>query len=500
MATTRARGACARDTRGRAGAFADAGVDQERRDLRAPGRAHGLVVVGELARGAVREEAGVVGETPNLAARLVDSAPPDAVHVSGVTRSLTKDEFEWRDVGMAHLEGLSRAIHVYQVMSVRRREQAMEFGEKSGAATLAGREHEVSFLQERWRLVLEGAGGVIAITGEPGIGKSRLIRAFAEGLQAVDHRKVIFNCSPYHANSVFFPVADYLNRWLEKSDEDKLAQLANAAAALGLSAAEVVPIIASLLALPIVAPYRIPQVSARIQREMTMEILVEWIRRGADDRPTLLVVEDLHWSDASSLEFFFLLVNQIRTSRILMLLAFRPDFRAPALLHPHAAHLPLDRLTTSQVHEMIQQVAGEKRLSASVRDQLVHRTDGVPLSSKQRSKAVIESNVRRKRGRLSLPASSIDFDIPISLHATLMSRLDSLSSPKPSRSASWQAQPKQSRSAPPCSGGSFPMSSLPRSRPCPPSRSNVALRNWSTRSSSFSAACRRGRTTRSSTR
>jgi class 3 adenylate cyclase/predicted ATPase len=391
----------------------------------------GLVVVGELARGAVREEAGVVGETPNLAARLMELATPNSVCVSNVTFALAKNNFECREVGATRLKGLSRPINIYEVISARTREGVVEFSEKTNVTALTGREHEVSFLSDRWRQVLEGRGQVVALIGEPGIGKSRLVRAFADSLDGTEHLTITFYCSPYFSNSALFPVVEYLHRWLEKSGVNKLEQLADAVATVGMSPGTVVPVIASLLSLPIAAPYESPQISARIQRDLTMEFLLGWITHQARSRPTLLVVEDLHWADASSLELVHLLLNQIQSTRILVLLAFRPEFRASLLKHSQVAHLPLDRLTTRQVYEMVEHVAGGKRLPALVCDQLVAKTDGVPLFVEELTKAVVESTALVASDEGNQPsAASVHFDIPISLHATLMARLDSLGSGK----------------------------------------------------------------------
>jgi predicted ATPase/class 3 adenylate cyclase len=389
----------------------------------------GLVVVGDLAHGAVREEAGAVGEAPNLAARLIEVAPPNSILVSGVTHAMIKDHFECREFRATRFKGLSRPITVFEVNRVRTQESVVEPGRSIEG--LAGREGELAFLNTRWSQVVQGAGQVVSIFGEPGIGKSRLVRAFADGLAGTDYLRIVLNCSPYFSNTALYPIINHLNRWLEKSSVDKLDQLAHVVEAVGMSQVEIVPVVGSLLSLPIVPPYQSSQISARLQRERTMEFLLNWITRQAADRPALLVVEDLHWSDATSQELILSLINQSQKIKILLLLTMRPEFHSSWTVPAHVAHVPLDRLTTSQVHRIMNDITSGKHLPVSIRDQLVERADGVPLFVEELTKAVIESKalVEREDG-FELLESSIGFDIPVSLHATLMARLDSLSSGK----------------------------------------------------------------------
>jgi class 3 adenylate cyclase/predicted ATPase len=391
----------------------------------------GLVVVGDLARGAVREKDGVVGETPNLAARLIALAEPDSIFISGVTHALVRNHFECRELGPTPVKGLSRPVNVYQVIRARNPDSVAYAGETTGFTVFTGREGELALLRDRWSKVLEGKGQVVSIVGEPGIGKSRLVRAFTGGLAGTDHFVRVLHCSPHFSNTALFPIIEYLRRWLDRMGDDKLRQLENAVGEAGMSATEVVPIIASLLALPLAPSYQAPQASAKVQRDLVMEFLLNSTTRQAANRPLVLVIEDLHWSDPSTLELVRLLLNQIDTARILLLLTFRTDFHPPWPLHSYLTHLALDRLTATEAREMLERVVGDKRLPAFVSAQLVEKTDGVPLFVEELTKAVIESGALVEAGDdYQLRAPSIDIDIPISLHATLMSRLDSLDSAK----------------------------------------------------------------------
>jgi class 3 adenylate cyclase/predicted ATPase len=378
----------------------------------------GLVLVGALARGSALEQAGALGETPNLAARIMALAPVDSVLVSGVTQALAADHFNWRDVGETHIKGLSRPVRIFQLLEITQRAPD-QFSLAVHVTPLANRTQELEFLGQRWREALECKGQAVTLAGEPGIGKTRLIRAFADSLAGTDHAKMAFQCSPYFSNSAFHPVIDFFTRWLEKRNVDALEQLAEVAQLLGMSPEQVVPVIASLLSLPLRAPYPASQVSSRVQRDLTMAFLRDWLLRLASPRPTLLVIEDLHWADASTLELVSSLLARFATARILLIATVRTPFRDPWPGRSPVASLPIERLTTPHVHELIGNVTGGRALSASVLDEVVRKTDGVPLFVEELTKAVIESTV---------PTSELD--IPISLHATLMARLDSMNAAK----------------------------------------------------------------------
>jgi len=389
----------------------------------------GLVVVGELVRGEVREQAGVVGETPNLASRLIELAMPNTALVSDVTHSMIKRHFECREYPATLFKGLSRSIAYFEVIGARTQESCVGFA--WSASGIVDRETEFAFLQACWGQVVQGTGQVVSIVGEPGIGKSRLVREFAESLVGAHHLKIELYCSPYFSNTAFHPIIYYLNRQLAKSDADKIEQLAEAIQAAGMSPMELVPIICALLSLPLRPPYQAPMTSARIQRERTMAFLHNWLARQAVERPILLLVEDLHWSDASSQEFVVSLINRIQSATILLLLTARPDFHWRSSVPAHVSRLQLDRLTTLHVHEMIENVASGKRLSVFIRDELAAKSDGVPLFIEELTKAVVESErfTENESSNESLN-SSIGFEIPISLQATLMARLDNLNSTK----------------------------------------------------------------------
>jgi class 3 adenylate cyclase/tetratricopeptide (TPR) repeat protein len=397
------------------------------RELRSKGRMDlpvrigvhtGLVLVGDFSRGAAREEAGALGETPNLAARIMDLAPVNSVLVSGVTQALTADHFDWRDMGETPIEGLSRPVRVFELLEVTRHPPD-QFDSTVHVTRLANRARELAFLRERWERVLEGHGQIAVVVGEPGMGKTRLIRAFADGLAGTDHAKLVFQCSPYFSNSAFYPVVDFFKRWLDKSHVDPLQQLAEEIRSVGMSADEVVPVIASLLSLPIAPPYRAPPVSPRVQRDLTMTFLRDWLMRLASDSPTLIVIEDLHWADASTMELVGSVMESLAAAPILVIAAVRPPFHDAWQGRAPLATLTIERLTTAHVHELIGNVTGGSVLPEPILEEVALKTDGVPLFIEELTKAVMESN-----------APSSGLEIPISLHATLMARLDSMNAAK----------------------------------------------------------------------
>ena len=383
----------------------------------------GLVVVGDLARGAVREEAGVLGETPNLAARVMGLAPENALCVTGVTQSLIVDRFDCTSLGLVEIAGLSRPVSVFRVVAPRA-PAGGDLSESGPITKLVNRKWELEALRDAWERTLQSQGQVIAIAGEPGIGKTRLIRAFADSLEDTSHQRIVLRCSPYFSNSALHPVTEFLNRRLDASGAgDKLAQLAQIVADVRMPPDELVPMLAALLSLPL-EDYRPAEASAARQRGMIMDFLSAWLTATARRQPTLIVIEDLQWADASTLELAVRLQKEVGRLAVLMLFAYRTGSSLPAGMD--APVVQLDRLTNEDAHELIERVAAGRPLPAHVVDALARRTDGVPLFVEELTKAVMESPRPAESPGGAEPA----WDIPISLHATLMARLDSLDSAK----------------------------------------------------------------------
>jgi class 3 adenylate cyclase len=297
------------------------------------GIATGLVMVGELiGEGAAREQT-VVGETPNLAARLQTLAEPGAVVISQATRRLVGGLFEFEDLGPQRLKGFAESLAAFRVEGEGRAEGRFEALHGERLTPLVGREHELAMLMERWTRAKDGEGQVVLIAGEPGIGKSRLLRALRQELSGEPHIALSHFCSPYHMNSALHPIIAQLERAASIAPEDALeAKLAKLELLLGQATEqldEAVPLTAALLGVPIGDRYRAPNLSPQRQKQRTLEVLIDQLAGLARARPVLELYEDVHWVDPSTLELLDLLVERVRSLPVLALLTYRPEFRPP---------------------------------------------------------------------------------------------------------------------------------------------------------------------------
>ncbi len=396
----------------------------------------GLVVMGEMGGGKKRDPMAIVGETPNIAARLQGLAEPNTVVISSATYPLVEGLFECHDLGMHALKGISSPMRVYQVICESGVWSRFEVSATKGLTPLVGREQEVGLLLERWEQVKEGRGQVVLLIGEAGIGKSRLVQVLKEYVAGEAHARIESRCSPYYQNSAFYPVIDHLQRLLfrkEDSTEDKLGKLERAlvGAQHAVPIQETVPLFASLLSLPIPDSYPTLNLTPQRQKQKTMETLLVWLLKEAENQPVLRIVEDLHWVDPSTLEYLSLLVEQVPTARIFTLFTFRSDFSPPWAMRSHLTRIMLNRLTLKQVEVMVEKMTGGKALPAEVLQQIVARTDGVPLFVEELTKMVLESGLlREQEGYYELAGSLPPLAIPTTLQDSLMARLDRLGTVK----------------------------------------------------------------------
>ena len=375
----------------------------------------GLVMVGDLAGDGTREEAGVVGETPNLAARLMGLAPQNGVIVSGATRELAGGRFDFEDLGEARVTGISRPVVTHRLLGARPFDGVPAFALAAHGTPIVNRTEELGTLQAHWAEALAGRGSALEVTGEAGIGKSRLVFAFADYVRRGPHHLIALQCSPYLANSAFHPVVSYLQRWLENA-RDKLDQLARAARELEMPEADVVPAIAELLSIPLSPGYTKREQSPRMQRDVTMGFLREWLARLARRRPALLLIEDFQWADASTRELLESLLRQIHSRPLLLVTSRRSD--AVVQTFEGVPTLNVDRLSLEHVQEMIGQLTADDPLPPAVCERVALNADGVPLFIEELTKAIQRTDAG------STPQDGVD--IPLSLHATLMARLDRL--------------------------------------------------------------------------
>jgi class 3 adenylate cyclase/tetratricopeptide (TPR) repeat protein len=399
------------------------------------GIASGVVVVGDLVREGVTQESAAIGETTNLAARLQSIAEPNAIVIGPETYRLVGGLFEYRDLGPQMLKGFGEPLHVRQVIRASKIENRFEVRRAALGSPLLGRDEELDLLWRRWEQAKRGEGQVVLLTGEPGIGKSRLTRALQERLRSEPYRQLTYHCSPYHQDSALYPIIGWLVRAASierdhntKTRLDKLEDLLEQSSE---NLAEDMPLFAALLSIPGGERYPLPTLTPQQLKERTLHALLDQLKNLAATQPVLMVFEDLHWIDPTSLELLSLAIDLIRGERILLLATSRPEFTPPWPSHRHFSTVHLTRLDKIEAEALIAGVTGGKSLPLEVLDQIVARTDGVPLFIEELTKTVLESGLLREAdGHFELTGPLPPFAIPSTLHASLLARLDRLASVK----------------------------------------------------------------------
>jgi len=394
------------------------------------GIATGLVVVGDLIGAGPAQEQSVVGETPNLAARLQALAEPDTVIIAAGTRRLVGDLFEYRDLGSVEVKGIAGPVLAWQVLRLSDVESRFEALHGSRLSPLIGRDVEIDLLLRHWARAKAGDGQVVLIAGEAGLGKSRLTAELAERLQSERHLRLRNFCSPYHRDSALFPFVEQLGRRAGFALEDppavklkKLETLLAHAAPQG----EDVALIADLLSLPASERHPLRDLSPQRRKQRTLEALLRQLEGLAHRQPVLIVFEDAHWIDPTSRELLDLTVERVRSLPVLLVVTFRPEFQPPWTGQPQVTVLALNRLDRRDQTALIGQIAGGKVLPNEVVDQIIDRTDGVPLFIEELTKSVLEGGLLREEAdRYVLDRAVPPFTIPTSLHDSLMARLDRL--------------------------------------------------------------------------
>jgi predicted ATPase/class 3 adenylate cyclase len=396
------------------------------------GIATGLVVVGDLVGDEEARERAAVGETPNLAARLQALAEAGAVVIADGTRRLVGDLFEYVDLGAHDLKGFTEAVRAWRVISASTAESRFEALHGADLTPMIGREQEIALLLDRWRFAKGGEGQVVLLSGEAGIGKSRITRVLRASLAGEPYTRLRYDCSPYHTNSALYPVIEQLGRAAGFQTQDSAeAKLDKLEAVLGLASdqvSEIAPLIAEMCSLATGERYPPLALTPQAQKTRTLDALVGQLDGLAEHQPVLIVLEDAHWIDPSTTELFELVIEHVQHLAVLLLITFRPEFAPPWAGHAHVTTLTLNRLGRNQGAAMVARLTGDKALPAEVLDQILAKTDGVPLFIEELTKTVLESGLLTDVGdRYALTGPLVPFAIPVTLQDSLMARLDRLS-------------------------------------------------------------------------
>jgi TOMM system kinase/cyclase fusion protein len=424
----------------RAGLGIVAAVSQLRERLAKPlqvriGIHTGLVVVGQLGGAGNPDPMAVAGETPNVANRLQAFAEPGAVVISRATHRLVEGFFICRGLGAPVLKGVASPIDAYSVLEESGIQTRFEKAVATGLTLFVSRQPELALLQKRWEQTRQGNGQLVLLNGEAGIGKSRLMQVLIKRTAGQAFWDLACRSSPYYHNSALFPVIDLLQRMLgfDRNDnsDGKLAKLEAALERFGFSLPETVPLFAALLSLPCNERYPALPMTPQWQKQKTFDAIVTWLLRATELGPTRIVVEDLHWADPSTLELIDLLVERIPGARLLLILAFRPEFVPPWPAQPHITNVSLSRLARPDTELMIRSVAGGLQLPTEVVNEIAIKTEGVPLFVEESTRMVLESELlRQQNGHYVLIRPLPELAIPSTLYDSLMARLDRLGTAK----------------------------------------------------------------------
>jgi class 3 adenylate cyclase/tetratricopeptide (TPR) repeat protein len=397
------------------------------------GIATGLVVVGETVGEGSSQEQVVIGETPNLAARLQGLAEPNAVVIADSTRQLIGGLFNVEDLGQQSLKGMADPIPAWRVIREHAAESRFEGGQAERATGFFGREREVDLLMDRWAQVRGREGQVVLLSGEAGIGKSRIVAALRQKLTDDAHTRILYQCSPHHTNSPFYPVITQLERAagfaLDDTAVTKLDKLEQVLRQSFSTIDDVAPLFATLLSLPVEDRYATLDLTPRELKERTIGALTDLLGGLAKQRPVLFILEDGHWIDPTTLELLTRTIDRLQRWPVLLIVTFRPEFAVPWGHYPHVTALALNRLGQSHVVTMIERLTAGKLLPAAVRDEIIAKTDGVPLFVEELTKAVLGSGLLEEvADRYVLRGPLPPLAIPATLHDSLLARLDRLAS------------------------------------------------------------------------
>ena len=389
----------------------------------------GKVVVGDIGTGKERESMGVVGEVPNVAARLQASAYPGDVVIGDNTRRLIEGMFELEDLGQQAHKGISIPVHTWRIRKERNEPERFESSSTGMLANIIGRDAEIALVCERWKQVTEGDGQVLLLSGEAGIGKSRILKQFREHLIDQRHWRFLYYCSTHHQSSAFYPIIAQIEHNLEfdsnDTNETKLKKLKKELESLNIASDENLPLYAFLLGIKIDG--KEPEGNPQQLKQKTIQALINFYCALAKRAPIVMIIEDIHWLDPSTFELLDLWIEQLQYERCFLILTFRPEFIPPWRHHSHFTSLTLNRLSRKESEAIVSEITGGKALPPQVLDDIIAKTDGVPLFLEELTKMVMDSNLLENvDGEYSLQHPIPSLAIPESLQDSLMARLDQL--------------------------------------------------------------------------
>jgi class 3 adenylate cyclase len=393
------------------------------------GIATGLVVVGDLIGSGSAQEQAVIGETPNHAARLQGIADPNMVVIAETTRKLLGNLFELEDLGVKELKGIAGPVGAWAALRPASVESRFEAFHATGLTELFGREEELDLLQRRWSKTKKGEGQLVLLSGEAGIGKSRLTAALLERLAGEPHTRLRYFCSPRHTDSALFPIISQMERAAGLAHGDspqaRLDKL-DALLAQTSTSAQDASLFADMLSLANDGRYPVIERTPQQRRQRTLEALTAQLETLTRASPLLMIFEDVHWIDPTSLEVLNRMADQIQTLPVLLSVTFRPEFDPPWIGRSYVTALTVNRLDQRDIDAIIDHLVGNKGLPASIRQDIIERTDGIPLFVEEMTKAVLESEGEGEARRTASAVPSPALAVPASLHASLMARLDRL--------------------------------------------------------------------------